>query len=264
MITERLEPYVQEEFGLSVYEFMKQKVEAESLYQYEIADLLNLDVKKVGQLSRHFGLRKKNGFKRRFNLKYGKGAVNIFKTMIENTENSLSDVGRHFGFSREYARQVYENLYGYPYTKTYKRKQSEKRIHRIALKRKAKISYMREIVKKMMSLGIDAHIIKEDFLYRIGSSCFRMDIRICKKPSYFGDKQCFRIAYDEAYIADCDFVIFICESGDKRIHFIVPKEFIPKSGICLFPEDGRRVSKYSKFKEAWGLVHQTVYSERLQ
>ena len=254
MITERLEPYVQKKFGLSVYEFMKQKVEAESLYQYEIADLLNLDVKKVGQLSRHFGLRKKNGFKRRFNLKYGKGAVNVFKTMIENTENSLSDVGRHFGFSREYARQVYENLYGYTYTKTYKRKQSEIKIHRSALKRKAKISYMREVIEKMTALGIDAYIIKEDFLYRIGSSCFRLDIRISAKPSDVGGKQCFRIAYEEAYIADCDFVIFICKSEEKRIHFIIPKEFIPKSGICLFPEDGRRVSKYSKFKEAWSLL----------
>ena len=134
MIVERLEPYVQKKFGLSVYEFMKQKVEAESLYQYEIADLLNLNVKKVAQLSRHFGLRKKNGFKRRFNLKYGTGAVNVFKTMIENTENSLSDVGRHFGFSREYARQVYKNLYGYPYTETHKRKQFLKKIHKITSK----------------------------------------------------------------------------------------------------------------------------------
>ena len=255
MIKEQLEPYVQAEFGLSVYEFMKQKVEAESLYQYEIADLLNLDVKKVGQLSRHFGLRKKNGFKRRFNLKYGTGAVNVFKTMIENTENSLSDVGKHFGFSREYARQVYENLYGYPYTKTYKRKQSEKKIHRIALKRKTKISYMREVIEKMASLGIDAVIIKEDFLYRIGSNCLKLDIRISAKPSDVGGKQCFRIAYEEDYIADCDFVIFICESGENRIHYIIPKDFIPKSGICLFPEDGRRISKYTKFKEAWGLLN---------
>jgi hypothetical protein len=255
MIEEQLEPYVQKEYGLSVYEFMKQKVETESLYQYEIADLLNLDVKKVGQLSRHFGLRKKNGFKRRFNLKYGAGSVEVFKSMIEDSKNSLSDVGKHFGFTREYARQVYEKLYGHPYTKTYERKRAEKRIYRIAMKRKAKMSYMRDVVEKMIFLGIDAHIIKEDYLYRIVSSCFRLDIRVCKKPSDLGDKKCFRIAYEEAYISDCDFIVFICESEEKRIHFIIPKKYIPKSGICLFPEDGRRVSKYSKFKEAWGLLN---------
>ena len=181
--------------------------------------------------------------------------MSIFKSMIENSENSLSDVGRHFGFSREYARQVYENLYGYPYTKTYKKKQAERRSHRIALKRKAKLSYMREIVKKMVSIGLDAYIIKEDFLYRIGSNCLKLDIRISAKPSDVGGKQCFRIAYEEDYIADCDFVIFICETGKERIHFIIPKDFIPKSGICLFPEDGRRISKYTKFKEAWGLLN---------
>ena len=100
-----------------------------------------------------------------------------------------------------------------------------------------------------------AFIIKEEFLYRIGSNCLKLDIRISAKPSDVGCKQCFRIAYEEDYIADCDFVIFICESGEKRIHYIIPKDFIPKSGICLFPEDGRRISKYTKFKEAWGLLN---------
>ena len=113
---------------------------------------------------------------------------------------------------------------------------------------------MRDVNEKLVSLGVDAHIIKEDFLYRIGTNCFRLDIRISTKPSDFDGKQCFRIAYEKAYIADCDFVVFICENGEERIYFIIPKTSVPKSGICLFPKDGRRISKYTKFKEAWSLL----------
>ena len=61
MTKEQLRPYVLEKYGLSVYEFMKQKVEEEALYQHEIAAMLNMDVKTVGRLSRRF-LTNKNGF----------------------------------------------------------------------------------------------------------------------------------------------------------------------------------------------------------
>ena len=42
--------------------------------------------------------------------------------IIESPHSSLADVARHFGFSREYARQVYKNIYGHPYTKVYREK----------------------------------------------------------------------------------------------------------------------------------------------
>lgn len=111
----KIEGHIKEQFGMSLFEFMRQKIEDESLYDYEIADQLNVRSQTIGSLRHLFGLKRKNGFRRRFEKRYGRGAVIEFKDMIGDAENSLADVGRYFGFSREYARQVYIHIFGRPY-----------------------------------------------------------------------------------------------------------------------------------------------------
>lgn len=111
----KIEDYVREEFGMSLFEFMRQKIEDESLYDYEIADQLNVRSQAIGSLRHLFGLKRKNGFRRRFEKRYGRGAVIEFRNMVKDGSNSLADVGRYFGFSREYARQVYIQIFGRPY-----------------------------------------------------------------------------------------------------------------------------------------------------
>ncbi len=125
MTRRNLGVYTKEHFGMDLSEFVKQKVEKESLYDYEIAAILNVNSGLIGQLRKDLGVKRTNGFLRRFDHIYGFGAVSKFKKMIEETENSLSDVARHFGFSREYARQVYEKIYGVTYTEARKRKRLE-------------------------------------------------------------------------------------------------------------------------------------------
>lgn len=248
---EKLAPYVEKQFGVSLYRFMEQKVEVESLYNYMIADILNVDKKQVGLLVKHFGLKKTNGFSNRFEHRYGTGAIDTFKAMIEDPENSLSDVGRHFGFSREYARQVYEKIYGFPYTETFKRKTLVRK-HRIRkTTRKPKIVYLREIREKLISFGISSQIVREGNLYRIVSHGYKIDIRISAKPLTAGNKQYFRIAYQRGTISNCDFFICICENQEERTHYIIPREDMPETGICLIPQAEPHESKYAKFKEAW-------------
>ena len=248
---EKLAPYVEEQFGVSLYKFMAQKVEVESLYNYKIADILNVDKKQVGLLVRDFGLKKINGFSNRFEHRYGSGAISKFKSMIEDPENSLSDVGRHFGFSREYARQVYEKIYGFPYTKTFKRKTLEKKCRTKEPNKKPKIAYLREVMEKLLSLGISSHIVKKRNLYRISSQGSTIDVRISAKPLTADHKQYFRIAYPKGTILNCDFFICLCETREERIHYIIPREDMPKTGICLIPQAKLHESKYTKFKEAW-------------
>ena len=126
MTKEDLEIYVKGRFGTDLCEFFKQKVEIESLYDYEIADILTVKRTFVGQLRKEYKVRRSNGFSRRFERAYGIDAVETFKKMIEDPNNSLSVVGNHFGFSREYARQAYNKIYGRPYTNAYKRKKALK------------------------------------------------------------------------------------------------------------------------------------------
>ena len=118
-----LNAYINERFGTDLYAFVKNKVEEESLYDYEIANIVNVRSTRIGRLRSSYGFKRKNGFSRRFDKTYGPGSVDTFKTMIENRDISLSDIARHFEFSREYARQVYLKIYGFSYTEAHKRKQ---------------------------------------------------------------------------------------------------------------------------------------------
>ena len=118
----KLESYVQVRFGMDLYEFIKQKVQVDELYDYEIASLLEVKDSMITKLRNAYGIKRATGFSRRFDRRYGKGAVEKFKKMIENPTSTLDDIGRHFEFSKEYARQVYEKIYGYAYTEAYKRK----------------------------------------------------------------------------------------------------------------------------------------------
>jgi len=114
--------YVEDHFGMGLSEFIKLKVEEESLHDYEIAKILNVQPADVGRLRRSFGIKKADGFQRRFERRHGLGAVETFKRMIENPDTSLSDVARHFGFSRQNAWQVYTKIFKRPYTQAHERK----------------------------------------------------------------------------------------------------------------------------------------------
>jgi len=127
MTKKDLGAYVEDRFGMDLHEFIKYKVEVESLYDYEIARILNVQPAVIGRLRRRFGIKRAKAFPRRFERIYGLNAVETFKKMIGNPDNSLSDVARHFGFSRQNAWQVYKKIYGCPYTEAYKRKRLEKR-----------------------------------------------------------------------------------------------------------------------------------------
>jgi hypothetical protein len=122
-----LEAYVEDHFGMNLHEFIKYKVEVESLYDYEIARILNGQPAAIGRLRNDFGIKRADVFSRRFDRTYGLGAVETFKKMVDDPDNSLSDVARHFGFTRQYAWQVYKKIYDCLYTEVYKRKRLEKR-----------------------------------------------------------------------------------------------------------------------------------------
>jgi hypothetical protein len=114
--------YVQDHFGMELFKFIKLKVEAESLHDYEIAKILNVQASYVGRLRRSFGIKKADGFPRRFERRYGLGAVETFKKIVENPDKSLSDAARHFGFSRQNAWQVYTKIFKRPYKEAHERK----------------------------------------------------------------------------------------------------------------------------------------------
>ena len=117
--------------------------------------------------------------------------------------------------------------------------------------KKPKIAYLREVMERLLSLGISSHIVKKRNLYRISSQGSTLDVRISAKPLTADHKQYFRIAYPKGTISNCDFFICLCETQEERIHYIIPREDMPETGICLIPQAKLHESKYTKFKEAW-------------
>ena len=47
--------------------------------------------------------------------KYGAEILQDFKDLNKKQRWNLTDIGKKYGFSREYARQIYNRLYGKPY-----------------------------------------------------------------------------------------------------------------------------------------------------
>jgi excisionase family DNA binding protein len=151
----KLESYVQVKFGTDLYGFIKQKAQVDGLYDYEIASLLEVSDSMITKLRNAYGIKRIDGFSRRFDRRYGKGSVEKFKKMIENVDSTLTEIGKHFGFSKEYARQVYKKIYGTAYTEAFKKKRQIKKKKGLSGRTKPpkQFAYPTEGSKKIESTG---------------------------------------------------------------------------------------------------------------
>jgi excisionase family DNA binding protein len=132
----KLESYVEVQFGTDLYGFIKQKAQVDGLYDHEIASLLKVSHWMITNLRNAYRIKRIDGFPRRFDRRYGKGSVEKFKKMAENPDITLTEIGRHFGFSKEYARQVYQKIYGSAYTEALKKKRQIKKKERLSRRTK--------------------------------------------------------------------------------------------------------------------------------
>ena len=102
---------------MTVKDFMRHMAEVRCHADREIADMHNVTiptVRKIRKIRRRYGIKRTDSSLRLFEQRYGPKAVRSFKRIIEDASSSLADVGRHFGFTREYARQIYKKIYGFP------------------------------------------------------------------------------------------------------------------------------------------------------
>lgn len=100
---------------LHIEQFIREKVEIDTLTDAQIARLLNVGTSTVSHWRNKFHIKPADKFKRKFQEKYGVDAIEYFDMMIKNRA-TLQDIASCFGFSREYARQVYNKLYNGSYS----------------------------------------------------------------------------------------------------------------------------------------------------
>ena len=257
MTKKRLEAYVKEQFDMEICKFIKQKVEKEDLYDYEIANILNIKPGHLSTLRSSLGIKRANGFSKRFERTYGLGSIERFKKLIEYPKSTLSNVGRHFGFSREYARQVYQKIYGYPYTDTWRRKRlkmktiSTYRTTRIKSKNQDAIIKVQE---KIEAMGLTSHIVNKENKYVIHANGFEIVLKRSSKPVLMNNRQYFRFNRIEYANMDCDFFICLCKNKQNDTYYIIPHNVMPRRSVSLFPQAGINESKYAQYKEAWHLL----------
>lgn len=255
MTKKEVQTFIKERFGMDLCEFIKSKVYDEKLYDYEISQILKVSKGLVSNLRRLCGTKKADAFTRRFDEIYGGGAVDRFKALIEDPDNSLSDVARIFGFTREYARQVYEKIYGYPYASIHRKKLEARRkrqiIERARNSRQARV--LNRFRERLKSLGI-CHTIPETSNRMVLVNGHKVILRFSSKPVMLGNKAYYKINYSKTPHLDCDFFVCICGDGGQSAHYIIPRDTMPKCTLSLSPQAGPGESKYAKFKEAWYLL----------
>ncbi len=93
-----------------IEQFIREKVEVDALTDAEIASQLNVGTSTIAHWRNRLNIKPANKFKRKFKEKYGPDALDCFDRMIKNRA-TLQEIALYFGFSREYARQVYNQLY---------------------------------------------------------------------------------------------------------------------------------------------------------
>jgi len=256
MTRAELEHDVKHRFGMEIDELIRQKVEVDTLHDHEIAHLLNVHQSRICKLRRDYGIKRANGFLRRFERTYGIGAVETFKELIERLDTSLTDVGRHFGFTREYARHVYKKIYGSPYSGAYERKRLLKQKKRLAKKRKnaKRAGSLMKVGEKMKSLGLPCNITNKGNSYTIFTNGYKLGFRISATPTLINKREYFRINNATRPNAQKDFFICLCRKRAEDIYFIIPANVMPKALISLLPDATPEQSKYAQFKEAWHLL----------
>ncbi len=90
--------------------FLHKKIAHEHLTDAEIARILGVATTTIFNWRHKFQIPRAEKFERKFTEKYGKDAISVFQRMVDR-QATFQEIGDHFGFTREYARQVYQKLY---------------------------------------------------------------------------------------------------------------------------------------------------------
>lgn len=94
----------------NIEQFIREKVEVEALTDAQIARLLKVGTSTISHWRNKFNIKPADKFERKFKEKYGPDAIESFDIMVRNRA-TLQEIANYFGFTREYARQVYNKLY---------------------------------------------------------------------------------------------------------------------------------------------------------
>jgi len=255
MVRRRLQRHVETHFGMRLDEFIQYHHQEKLQTDGEIADILSVNLVMIGRLRKEFGIKKADRFSRRFRTTYGEDALAVFQEMVERPDASLSDVARHFGFSRQYASALCKKVYGRCYSETCRRAREAKNADLEERPRKPKqLKQVLAIKDKMESLGFAVRVHRTEYGCFLESNGFSLAVRSTSVYRSRGRREYFQATnLKGAARFDYDFLVVVCMRGKDHAYYIIPRKEVPVSGLSLIPQDDSK-SKYTRFKEAWRLL----------
>jgi len=252
----QLESFVKRSFHMTVKDFMKQRVGRDGLADRDIAHILHISASTVGNLLREYGIRRPHPFFRRFERSYGPGAVKRFKAIIEDPSTSLADVGRQFGFTRETARQIYQKIYGFPYTEAYRQKLLRRRSKADSLKFSSRrLIHLKTVKDKLTTMGLNPTIVVQGNSHLlVTNNNLRVAVFYNSKLRQIGTKKYFAVKALHKQKQGCDVFILAYLNKGVRDYYIIPNRYMPKEGTLIAISADDTNGKYTRFKDAWHLL----------
>jgi hypothetical protein len=111
--------------------FMRRKVEHERLGDAQLAQLLHVGSSTASRWRNKFHIKPADTFARKFQEKYGPDALACFDMIIRHG-GTLQEIAHAFGFTHEYARQVYTKRYPGSY-RAHQRQRQQVRVETLLL-----------------------------------------------------------------------------------------------------------------------------------
>jgi hypothetical protein len=240
----------------SAEDFIRHMAEVRRLTDREIADIINVSIPTVRKTRKRYRIKRGDASLRRFEERYGPDAVQRFKSIIEEPRSSLADVGRQFGFTREYARQIYRKIYGFPYTETYRNKIALRRLEADSLKfSSGRLLHLKDVKDKIGKMGLNPRILIKSGSHILMTNNNHAVAVICaSKPRRTKNTKYFPVPKLSKQRQACDFFVLTCLNNGDSIYYIIPSEVMPKKGALIPVSSNNGNNKYSMFKDAWHLV----------
>lgn len=256
MKEKKLEAYVKTSFNMPMQDFIKQMAHVKGLFDREIAEILNISIRSVWNIRKEYGVKKTGISLRRFEKRYGPNAIAEFKAIIKNPSSSLADVGRHFGFSRENARQIYKKIYGKPYTEAYKKKVLIRREKADSHKfNSGRLMQFKEVKNKIADIGLNPEIQNKGKSYfLLINNYLRAGVIKTSKIVEVRNKRYFQVNRVSKLKQGCDFFILACLNNGNKTYYVIPNKDMPKNGTMIPALSNGAHDKYLRFKDAWHLL----------
>jgi len=234
---------ISHDFGKPICEVLRDLLEAE-YYDYEIANILQIQVKHILTFRHQCKLKKANTARRRFREQYGPDAVERFKQIATDPLCTLTSIAEYFGFSRSNASIAYHGLFGKPYSDLKNAKSRARSQDR--LKSRTSYEIARQAAKLLKRQGLKSEMVLNE-VGRINLKSDHFWIKPMRLRQHkIGNQKYFSL---HSTSGGCDFILGVHSS---KIVYVFPISVLPGGRINI--PTGDRESKYRQYRDAFHLL----------